>query len=209
MKLSDLKLPEKNVRLHPTKQIHEFIRSIKMFGQTRPIVVDENNMILIGNGLYRAMTEMGMEEAAVLKRTDLSEAEKKKLMIADNKIYSLGVDDIETTNEFIKEILDYDVPGYDEDLLRMLMADAEEVNDQITEYGILEQEEISNIQSKSSSMPTEEAAYTPQTYVNTSAPQSLDTGKSEAPQTNVSVEPIPAAQGRYVICPKCGEKIWL
>ena len=42
MKLADLIKPEKNVRIHTEQQLKEFRRSIKMFGQIRPIVVDEN-----------------------------------------------------------------------------------------------------------------------------------------------------------------------
>ena len=57
--LSELKAPEKNVRIHSDKQINEFIRSIDMFDQIRPIVVDENYTILAGNGLYAALTAMG------------------------------------------------------------------------------------------------------------------------------------------------------
>lgn len=44
MKLSDLVKPEKNVRIHTEQQLKEFRRSIEMFGQIRPIVIDENNI---------------------------------------------------------------------------------------------------------------------------------------------------------------------
>lgn len=44
MKLVDLVKPEKNVRIHTEQQLKEFQRSVKMFGQIRPIVVDENNV---------------------------------------------------------------------------------------------------------------------------------------------------------------------
>ena len=46
MKLADLVKPEKNVRIHTEQQIKEFRRSVEMFGQIRPIVVDEKNIIL-------------------------------------------------------------------------------------------------------------------------------------------------------------------
>ena len=51
-KLSVLKHPEKNVRIHSEQQIRELKRSLEKFGQTRALVIDENNIILIGNG-YR------------------------------------------------------------------------------------------------------------------------------------------------------------
>lgn len=48
-RLDDLKHPEKNVRIHSEQQIRELKRSLEKFGQTRALVVDENNVILIGN----------------------------------------------------------------------------------------------------------------------------------------------------------------
>lgn len=67
MKLSDLKKPEKNVRIHTEQQMKEFERSVTMFGQIRPIVVDEDNVILAGNGLYDALAAMGKDTVDVYK----------------------------------------------------------------------------------------------------------------------------------------------
>lgn len=47
-KIKDLKHPDKNVRIHSEQQIRELKRSLEKFGQTRALVVDENNTILIG-----------------------------------------------------------------------------------------------------------------------------------------------------------------
>lgn len=47
MELKDLTLLERNIRIHTEKQLQEFERSVKMFGQIRPIVIDENNTILV------------------------------------------------------------------------------------------------------------------------------------------------------------------
>ena len=49
LKLSELVRPERNIRIHTEKQLEEFERSVRMFGQIRPIVVDEKNTILAGN----------------------------------------------------------------------------------------------------------------------------------------------------------------
>ena len=61
--LSDLRRPEKNVRMHTDKQLVEFRRSVEMFGQIRPIVCDEDGVILAGNGLYETLLSMGRTEA--------------------------------------------------------------------------------------------------------------------------------------------------
>ena len=63
IKLSDMKPLQENIRVHGENQIKHYIRSIKQFGQTKPIILDENYNILVGNGLYKAMTEMGFEYA--------------------------------------------------------------------------------------------------------------------------------------------------
>ena len=203
MNLSELRVPERNVRKHPEQQIKEFVRSVKMFGQTRPIVVDENKVILIGNGLYKALERMGAETAEVLIREDLSEQEKKKLMIADNKIYSLGVDDLDAINNFISELLDYDVPGFDEELLQMMMADADEVTERITEYGLLEEDEVRDIQNRPQSPQIEPGARPmPDGITNTPGGESGDRAGMAAPAVETGAQ-------AFVICPKCGEQIWL
>ena len=88
-RLDALKHPKINVRIHSEQQIRELKRSVENFGQTRAIVVDEDDTILIGNGLYEAMVSLGYQEATVYVKTGLSENDKKKLMIADNKTYAL------------------------------------------------------------------------------------------------------------------------
>lgn len=71
--LSELKRPERNTRMHTDKQIAEFKRSVEMFGQIRPIVVDENYVMLAGNGLYDTLLAMGRTEADCYVVTGLSE----------------------------------------------------------------------------------------------------------------------------------------
>ena len=73
VKISELRSPEKNVRKHNEKQIKEFCRSLKMFGQIRPVVIDEENVVYCGNGLLEAARSLGWEEIEVLKMGDLDE----------------------------------------------------------------------------------------------------------------------------------------
>ena len=120
-KLTDLHKTDKNVRRHSQKQISEYIRSIRMFGQTKPIVVDEDGRILIGNGLFEALQSMGEEKADCYVMTSMSEKEKNKLMLADNRVYELGMTDIDVFDEIIRSPEgDVDVPGWDADLLETL-----------------------------------------------------------------------------------------
>lgn len=206
MKLKDLVRPERNIRIHTEKQLAEFERSVRMFGQIRPIVVDENNIILAGNGLYETLLRMNREEALVYKYEDLTEAQKKKLMIADNKIFSLGIENLDTLNEFLEELEgDLDIPGFDEDILRQMVADADEITEKISEYGTLDEEEVRKIKEANEKREQAEATYNgadQETDLPLQAPERQSGGDAGVGQD-------PAETGRFVICPKCGERIWL
>ena len=69
--LNDLKYPESNVRVHGAKQIEELKRSYNKFGQIRPVVIDNDGVILAGNGLVQALTELGVEKVEVLPMKNL------------------------------------------------------------------------------------------------------------------------------------------
>lgn len=153
--LDKLKRPEKNVRLHSEKQIDEFIRSVKMFGQIRPIVVDDTFTMLAGNGLYEALLKMGISEADCYVLPGLTEAQKKKLMLADNRIFNLGSDDMDVFDQIIAELGDdYDIPGYDEDLIRTLNASTGDIDEMIQNYGSFDREAREIIQSTPPVEPT-------------------------------------------------------
>lgn len=211
-RLDDLKHPEKNVRIHSEQQIRELKRSLEKFGQTRALVVDENNVILIGNGLYEAMVSLGYQEASVYVKTELSENDKKKLMIADNKTYALGIDNLDTLNEFLEELQgDLDIPGYDEEILQQMVADADEVTEKISEYGTLDESEIQKI--KEANEKREQKAAAAEISDNNSEnssenPNTSDNQLSER-QNATETEPEITETRKLVICPNCGEKIWL
>lgn len=204
MKLVDLVKPEKNVRIHTEQQLKEFQRSVKMFGQIRPIVVDENNVILAGNGLYETLIAMGKETADVYKYDNLTENQKKKLMIADNKIFSLGIENLDTLNSFLEDMQgDLDIPGFDEDILKQMVSEAEDVTEKLSEYGTLDDEEIQSI--KESGERKEQQIQKAEAEQATSAPQPIAQPQQEMPEDSEDTTEVK----KFVICPKCGEKIWL
>lgn len=204
MKLVDLVKPEKNVRIHTEQQLKEFQRSVKMFGQIRPIVVDENNVILAGNGLYETLIAMGKETADVYKYDNLTENQKKKLMIADNKIFSLGIENLDTLNSFLEDLQgDIDIPGFDEDILKQMVSEAEDVTEKLSEYGTLDDEEIQSI--KESGERKEQQIQKAEAEQATPAPQPIAQPQQEMPEDSEDTTEVK----KFVICPKCGEKIWL
>lgn len=209
LKLSELMAPEKNVRIHTEKQLREYEKSVRMFGQIRPIIIDENNTILAGRGLYDTLRRMGKETAECYQYTDLTENQKKKLMIADNKIFSLGIENLDTLNEFLEDLQgDLDIPGFDEEILKQMVAGADEVTEKLAEYGTLDEEEIRNIQENNEKRERKAVSDTAggYGYNNPSPINSVAPPQFNAP----SDSPGPAADvQKFVICPKCGEKIWL
>lgn len=221
-KLSELKKPEKNVRMHSSKQLAEFRRSIEMFGQIRPIVVDENGIILAGNGLYEALVSMERKEADCYVVADLSDKEKKKLMLADNRVFNLGVDDLKAFDEIIAELgSDLDVPGYDPELLQSIMAETGDIDDIICGYGVISSESKESMAKAAERYEAEENAFAasseevipqkPQDAPKQATPAvsaAEDTLTTTEQQTPAKTTPEPL-QRKFIVCPKCGEKIWL
>ena len=203
--LDTLIKPEKNIRLHTDKQLKEFRRSIEMFGQIRPIVVDENGVILAGNGLAEALKSMGKTEADCYVVTGLTENEKKKLMMADNRIFDLGVDDMAAFDAFVLELKDdLDVPGFDEDMLKSLVMSTDEADDLISGYGIIPEERAEEIRSTEEKYETRDAETARKAVEHTPVTDEIrEAAGYAAPFKAEEVE------HRYILCPKCGERIWL
>ena len=151
-------------------------------------------------------------EAAVYKVSDLTESRKKKLMIADNKIYGLGIDNLETFDSFLKELSDdLDIPGFDESILQSMVAEAEEVTDKIMEYGSVDDSEIESLKAakarkealmEKAGQEQGATAFAQPVAVPQSAP-----APSNPPADEENTEPTEIR--KFVICPNCGEKIWL
>lgn len=198
-KLDDLQRPERNIRMHTDKQIAEFRRSIEMFGQIRPIVIDENNVILAGNGLYETLLQMGHTDADCYIVSGLTEKQKKKLMLSDNRIFNLGVDDMAAFDAFVMELKDdLDIPGFDEDMLKTLVMDTSEADALITGYGVIPEERAEEIKEAHDQYESRDQA----AVQNAVEVVREETGYAAPYQAN-------QAERRFLICPKCGERIWL
>ncbi|WP_245269993.1 ParB/Srx family N-terminal domain-containing protein [Nitrobacter hamburgensis] len=76
----------RNARTHSKKQIRQIANSISRFGWTYPLLVDENFVVLAGHGRLLAASELNLDKVPLVVVSDLSEAEKRALMLADNKI---------------------------------------------------------------------------------------------------------------------------
>lgn len=203
VKVADLITPEENIRKHPEKQLEELARSYKMFGQFRPVVIDENNYIWAGNGLVEALRRIGEEHVNAYRYTGLTDAQKKKLMLADNKTFALGFDNLQAIDNVMKSLDDFDIPGYDEGILEQLYTEEDKQLEEIAGMGKALDESIESIQK---TVEKREAEVAPAQVI-PSRPPEVKSGEEVKAEEH---EPDEKAKVRkYVLCPKCGEKIWL
>jgi DNA modification methylase len=79
---------KRNARTHSKKQIKQIANSIIGFGWTYPILADEDRHIICGHARWEAAKELGLKNVPVLVMRGLSDAQKRALAIADNKIPS-------------------------------------------------------------------------------------------------------------------------
>lgn len=125
------------------KDIDKIASSILEFGFQQPIVIDKNNVIIVGHSRYEASKKLGLNKVPVLK-ADLSEAQSKAYRIADNKLNELSDWDNELLSLELKELdsLDYDkdILGFNENDYNFIFKEIEPVfqpaNDQIQNIDI-------------------------------------------------------------------------
>lgn len=113
------KVPIRSINLNPSNprvikdyKFEKLVRSIREFPkmlELRPIVVNEDNVILGGNMRYRACVEAGLEDVYIVQAKDLTEEQQKEFIVKDN--VSFGDWDFEVlANEWdIKDLEDWSV----------------------------------------------------------------------------------------------------
>ena len=119
IKLIEIKPYSKNGKRHSQKQIQQIANSIKEFGFNQPIVIDRDNVIIVGHGRYEAAKLLDLKEVPVLQ-VDLDEKRAKAYRLADNKLNESEWD-MSLVIEELKELdtlgFDIDLTGFDRDLL--------------------------------------------------------------------------------------------
>ena len=135
VKISDVKTNPKNPRLIKDDKFRKLVKSIQEFPQMlelRPIVVDENNIVLGGNMRLKACKEAGLKEVYIVKAEGLTEQQKEEFIVKDNvgfgewdwdmlanewdteKLDEWGLDlpvDLSVQEELEAEEDDYEVPN--------------------------------------------------------------------------------------------------
>jgi DNA modification methylase len=124
-KVQDLIPYVNNSRTHSDEQVAQIAASIKEFGWTNPILIDGENGIIAGHGRLMAARKLGHNEVPTIELKDLTEAQKKAYIIADNKLaLNAGWDDDVLKLEIgaLQELgFDIDLLGFNPDELNSLL----------------------------------------------------------------------------------------
>lgn len=131
MKIEQVKLDAlipyaRNSRTHSDAQVAQIAASIKEFGFTNPVLIDETGSIIAGHGRVMAARKLAIADVPSIRLTHLTEAQKKAYVIADNKLaLNAGWDDemlaVELTD--LKDMgFDLDLTGFSTDEIEALLA---------------------------------------------------------------------------------------
>lgn len=110
----------RNSRTHADEQVRKIADSIKSFGWTNPVLIDESGEIIAGHGRVMAAELLAFDEVPCIVLVGLSDSQKKAYRIADNKLPLSA--------------------GWDEDMLRLELADLLDADFDISLTGFNEAE---------------------------------------------------------------------
>jgi len=131
MKIEQIKTGEltpyaRNSRTHSDEQVQQIVASIREFGFTNPVLIDESGMIIAGHGRVMAAQQMGLDDVPCIRLAHLSEAQKRAYVIADNKLALNAGWDEQILAAEMKEIqssgFDMGLMGFDDDELSEFLA---------------------------------------------------------------------------------------
>ena len=131
MKIEQVKIDKlipyaRNSRTHSDAQVAQIAASIKEFGFTNPVLIDETGSIIAGHGRVMAARKLAIADVPSIRLTHLTEAQKKAYIIADNKLaLNAGWDDEMLAVELsdLKDMgFDLDLTGFSTDEIAALLA---------------------------------------------------------------------------------------
>jgi len=130
LKVGDLIPYVNNSRTHSDEQVMQVASSIKEFGFTNPILIDDDGGIIAGHGRLMAAKKLDIDEVPCIRLGYLSEAQRKAYVIADNKLaLNSGWD-----NDLLKiELMQLDSIDFDLNLTGFDLSELANIFDPVTE----------------------------------------------------------------------------
>ena len=121
MKIEKIKVDEiipyaDNAKLHPERQIEQIRSSILEFGFNDPIAIDENNVVIEGNGRLMAIKDLGFKEVDCIRIEGLTEDQKRAYILVHNQLTMNTGFDIDILNKELEKIKGIDMKQFDFEL---------------------------------------------------------------------------------------------
>jgi site-specific DNA-methyltransferase (adenine-specific) len=117
-----------NSRTHSDAQVAQIAASIKEFGWTNPILIDDDNTIIAGHGRLLAARKLGLEEVPAIILDHLTKAQQRALVIADNQLALNAGWDMDMLKAEIEDLslenFNLELLGFDDDFLDGLLETA-------------------------------------------------------------------------------------
>lgn len=127
----------RNARTHSDAQVAQIAASIREWGWTNPVLIDETGGIIAGHGRVMAARKLKIEEVPCIVATGWSEAQKRAYVLADNQLALNGGWDAELLRVEIGELsaegFDVDLMGFSPGELELMLGDFEPVSDPLSE----------------------------------------------------------------------------
>jgi ParB-like chromosome segregation protein Spo0J len=101
---------ERNARTHSPEQIKHIAASIKEFGFTNPLLIDENRGIIAGHGRLAAALTLGFTEVPTIELCGLSPTQRQAYVLADNQLALNAGWDMDLLSN---ELADLQAQGFD------------------------------------------------------------------------------------------------
>lgn len=107
--IDTLTLDPANARKHDEKNLSAIKGSLARFGQQKPIVVDNNSVVIAGNGTLEAAKSLGWTRIDIV-RTDLTGSDRTAFALADNRTNELSTWDDEALGKLLQSLHEEDYP---------------------------------------------------------------------------------------------------
>ena len=116
LKTSDLIPYARNAKKHDASQVAKLAGSIREFGFTNPVLIDNDNGIIAGHGRVLAAQSLALETVPCIRLGHLTDTQRRAYILADNRLAEIG-------------------GGWDEEMLKLELADLAALDIDATEIG--------------------------------------------------------------------------
>lgn len=125
VRIDELRPYENNAKIHGEEQIKQLRRSLREFGFVSPVLIDEDKNLIAGHGRVEAARAEGMSEVPYVLVSDLTEAQRRAYIIADNRLAETGEWDAARLKFEMQELQSF---GFDAELTGFAMEEIETIH---------------------------------------------------------------------------------